>query len=172
MKPTDDIPTEACVVITSPQESGLIRHDSVLVYQGRPEETVDAAIRHASGKKTYERLSIGIDPGLNYGVAAVGDGGLLRSKICMSPREVVEEVTGILNRFEARARAVKIGRGSDSSQTELAEQIYKRLPFDVSLELVDEQRTSVVSRGPFRTGPRDVESAFRIAMRKGKIFQR
>ncbi len=168
LKPTDDIPTEVRVVITSPEESGLIRHDIILAHQGRTEETVDRAIRLASGKQTYDKLSIGIDPGLTYGVVAVGDGKTLRSRICVSPKEVVQEVSGTLDRFEARARAVRIGRGSDSSQTELIRQIKKRLPFDVSLELVDEQRTSVVGRSPFRTGPRDVESAFRIALRKGR----
>jgi len=100
LTPNDTAPIDVKVVITTKKERPKITHENVLEYEEDkdPVEVVDEAIRIAKGKRTYERLVVGVDPGQNFGVAVLGDGNMVETKNCTSLNETVNTIRDVLSR--------------------------------------------------------------------------
>jgi hypothetical protein len=175
LTPSDDIPLDVKVVITTKKERSEVTHENVLTYEEdeNPAEVVNEAIRMVKGKKSYERLVIGVDPGKNFGVAVLGDGKVLETKSCISLSETVDTIKEVLSRIPATHTIVRIGNGAPSYAEGLWHHLNNALPANAVIESVREEGTSkLLSENSHRRGIRDVSSAIKIGQRQGKVLPR
>ncbi len=176
LKPDEAIPIDVKVVITTKKERSKITHENVLEYEEdrNPVEVVDEAIRVVRGKRMYESLVVGVDPGQNFGFAVLGDGSILETRTCTSVSETVSAVRDVLNRIPASRMTVRIGNGAPPYAEELLRHLSDVLPENVVVESVREEGTSrFLGENSHRRGRRDVSSAIRIGQRQGKaLFRR
>ncbi len=175
LTPNDTIPIDVKVVITTKKEHPKITHENVLEYEEEkdPVEVVDEAVRIAKGKRTYERLVVGVDPGQNFGVAVLGDGNMVETKNCTSLNETVKTIKDVLNRTPVTHTIVRIGNGAPSYAEELWRLLNEALPGNVVIESVREEGTSQsLGEISHRRGKRDISSATKIAQRQGRVLPR
>jgi len=176
LTPDDNIPIDVKIVITTKKERSKITHDNVLIYgeEKNPAEVVDEAIRMVKGKRNYEKLVIGVDPGKTFGVAVLGDGKILETKSCTSLSETVDTIKDVLNRTPTIHTTIRIGSGAPSYAEELWHHLNNALPENIVIESVREEGTSKFLRGEnsYRRGKRDANSAIKIGQRQGKMLLR
>jgi len=175
LTPDASIPVDVKVVITTKKERPRINHENVLEYDGdkNPSEVVDEAIRIVRGKRVYESLIVGVDPGQNFGVAVLGDGKVLEVKSCMSVNETVNTIKDFINQTPANYKIVRIGDGAPSYTEELMRNIANILPENVTVESVREEGTSKsLGENSHRRGKRDVSAAMKIGQMQGRMLPR
>lgn len=175
LRPIDKIPLDIKVVITTEKERGLIEHSNVLVFKDGqdPSTVVDEAVQIVKGKRGYEKLVIGVDPGKTFGVAIIGDGNVLDTSSCSSLEEIVSFILRALDKSSASVNIVRIGDGAPDYTTELIHSLDEALSKDVTMEIVSEAGTShFVGEPAQRRGLRDAMSAIKIAERKGRVLHR
>jgi hypothetical protein len=175
LKPWDPIPLDIKVVITTKEESQQVSHPQVLIFeQGiNPEYVVDRTLLIVQGKRSYEKIVVGVDPGKTYGIALLGDDKLLESLTSSSPELAVNLILDYINRFPAAAKAVHVGNGPPKYTKRLIQLLNEKLPKETLIEIVREAGTShTVGEFVNRRGLRDKVSAIEIARRNGKIFAR
>lgn len=175
LKPSDAVPLDIKVVITTEKERPMIKHPTVLVFDEETDaaEVVNEAIRAIEGKQDYENLVVGVDPGRTIGVAIMGDGKLLEALKCSSLNEVANIILSIFNRVPAVAKTVKIGNGTPTQTEELLKLLDETLPEDTTIEVVCEEGTSQLAKETtHRREVRDVMSALKIAERNGRVYVR
>jgi hypothetical protein len=174
--PGDTVPTDIKVVITTEQERQLIKHETVLVYNGEtaPDAAANEIRKILQGKEAYEKIVIGIDPGEVLGLVVIADGKVNETVNCFSIQEALSKVNSVLRDvdFISTAVTIKIGRGVPTYK-ELIEEFNRALPVEVALEVVSEAGTSrQLNHNKHRRGLRDIASAMRIAGRAGHIYPR
>jgi hypothetical protein len=175
LTPREPVPPSVKVVITTGKERHLITHSSVLIFneEREPATVVDEALRLVEGKKSYERVVIGVDPGKTFGLAVLGDGNVLDTVTCSSSEETVNTVMKVLNRAPAAIYVVKIGNGAPAYTKQLLKLLDEVLPEETAIEVVSEAGTSRFEReATHREAGKDAMSAIKIAERRGKIFHR
>jgi hypothetical protein len=175
LTPDDTIPIDVKVIITTKKERPKITHENVLEYrQGEnPSEIIDEAIRIMKGKRSYERLVIGIDPGQNFGIAVLEEGKILEARSSTSLSNAVKTLKNILTRMPAKHVTIRIGNGAPSFTKKLLRRLNEGLPENVVIESVREQGTSqFLGDTSHRRGKRDVSSAIKIAQREGRVLPR
>jgi len=175
LTPDDTIPIDVKLVITTKKERVKITHQNVLEYEEtkNPTEIIDEALRIAKGKRTYERLIVGVDPGQNFGVAVLGDRNILETKNCTSLNQTVNTIIDVLNRTPATHKTIRIGNGAPSFAEELWRHLNDALPRNVVIESVREEGTSQsLGETSHRRGERDVSSAIKIGQRQGQVLPR
>jgi hypothetical protein len=171
----EPIPLDVKVVITTKDERARIKHENVIEYEAErdPAEFVDEAIRVVKGKRTYDDLVVGIDPGQNFGVAVIGDGNIIETMECNSADSTVNSVRDALNRIPANHVIIRIGDGAPGFADELLHALEATVPKDVAIESVKEEGTSrLYGEDSHRRGKRDISSAIRIGQRQGKAIPR
>ncbi|MFA5572390.1 MAG: hypothetical protein WC046_05680 [Candidatus Bathyarchaeia archaeon] len=172
--PGEPIPSRAKLVITTNGEKGLVDYPKILIYQG--EEELDSLLMEIkkilSGKETYEKIIIGIDPGEVIGLAILADGKIMLECNCYSGRELVNSILKILKtiNFSVTSVIVKIGTGVPVYK-ELLWDLDDTLPDEVMLEVVNETGTNRHLTMHSRK-IRHISSAIRIAGRTGRILMR
>jgi len=174
--PSEPVPTEIKVVITTAKEKHLINHEKILVYDSEtePETVVNAALKILQGKESYEKVVIGIDPGKVFGLAVIADGKVIETENCFSIQEVSNNVNNIIKNVDSSSTAVsiKIGNGVPAYK-DLLETLDFALPSKVVLEVVSEAGTNrSLKDNKHRRGLRDIASAMHIAGRVGYICPR
>lgn len=175
LTPNDTIPIDVKVVITTKKERLQIEHGNVLEYEEdkNPAEVVDEAIRIVKGKRIYERLVVGVDPGQNFGIAVLGDDSILETKNCTSLSETVNTIKDILSRTPAIHITIRIGNGAPSYAEELWHNLNDALPDNITIESVREEGTSqFLGETSHRRGKRDVNAAIKIGQRQGRMLPR
>jgi hypothetical protein len=175
LTPYQQIPVDVKVVITTAKERNLISHSNVLVFDesSNPAGIVEEAVRIAQGKKSYEKLIIGVDPGKNFGVAVLGDGKVIEALNCSNLYETVNVIKNVIEREPAEHVFVKVGDGAPEYTKNLLELLDEALPETVVIEKVHEAGTSRYSiEEKHRRGLRDVMSAIKIAGRNGQVLGR
>ncbi|UCF59085.1 MAG: hypothetical protein JSV15_01295 [Candidatus Bathyarchaeota archaeon] len=173
--PRDHVPLNIKVVITTKEEQHLVKHSNMLVFEDEmaPATVVDEAIRVAQGKRDYDRVIIGVDPGKTFGVAITADGKVLETVACSSLEETVNTVLESLSRTPAAANMVKIGNGVPICAEKLVHLLDLSLPKRVVIKIVSEAGTSQFSRETtHRRGSSDMMSAIKIAERNGQVLSR
>jgi hypothetical protein len=164
--PGQRIPESVAVVLTSPSEVELIRHDRVLgVAPGGDHRALGAAVGHAleSGDREGEVI-VGIDPGPEPGYAVwvgsscIGEGNL------ESPESVALFASQIHHRFPSRHVLFRVGAGDPPDRNRIVNQL---LAHHRSIEVVNEHRTT--PRGHRR--PRDAAAARSIAQIQGDAIR-
>ncbi len=175
LTPDDSIPIDVKVVVTTKKERSKIKHEKVLEYDEveNPAEVIDEAIRIVKGKRVYERLVVGVDPGQNFGVAFLGEGNILETKNCITLYETVMTIKDFLSRTPANHITIKIGNGVPTYAEELWRHLNEVLQRNVVIESVKEEGTSqFLGKTSHRRGKRDVSSALKIAQRQGQVLPR
>ncbi|NLE05716.1 MAG: hypothetical protein GX638_13085 [Crenarchaeota archaeon] len=173
--PGQTIPISVQVVITTEKEKHLINHKKIIIYktENEIEHLGNEVVRILKGKKMYETVIIGIDPGNIFGLAVIADGQVIHSKNCYSTKETVDEVKNVLKVVDVSHSKViiKIGNGVPIFR-DLVERLDLMLPPLINMEVVGEQGTSQNIRIGRRRELRDIVSAIRIAGRTGTIYHR
>lgn len=174
--PSETVPTNIKVVITTEEEKRLIKHEKVLVYDPdvKPETVFNEAIKILQGKKSYDKIVIGIDPGEVYGLAVITDGKISETENCFSASEILNNIKRLLRYVDPSLTevSVRIGNGVPAYK-DLLETLDVDLPPRVILEVVSEVGTNrSVNDEKHRRGLRDIASATRIAGRSGRIYPR
>ena len=175
LKPWDPIPLNIKVVITTKEERHLVTHPTVLIfdYESNPTSVIDEAILGVQGKRNYERVVVGVDPGETYGVAVLGYDNVLETLDCSSLKEAVNVILDGSKRFPATVSFVKVGDGAPAYTKELLRSLDEALPQEAVIEIVSEAGTSrFINETAHRRGLRDKMSAIEIAGRKGQVFKR
>lgn len=175
LMPNDKMPVDVKVVLTTEKESAKIIHPIVLEFREdeNPAEVVDEAVRALKGKKVYEKLVVGIDPGQNLGVAVLGDGIILETGNCKSIAEALRAIEDILRRIPATRRTIRIGDGPPAIAEELWLLLDNILPAHVTVEIVKEDGTSQPYReNSNRRDTKDILSAIKIGQRQGHVLPR
>lgn len=176
--PTEPIPVEVKVVITTKEERHKVRHEKILVYQEgvEPEALVNEALLIIQGKEYYEKIVIGVDPGEVFGLAVLADGKVIETENCFSVEETLDKIENILRNLRAdplTVISVKIGDGVPLFKEKLLRVLDSALPSNVMLETVSEAGTDrYLNEAEHRRGLRDIISAIRIAGRNGHKFIR
>jgi len=175
LKPWDPIPLDIKVVITTKEERHLVAHPNVLIfeYESNPTSVIDEAVLGVQGKRSYEKVVVGVDPGKTYGVAVLGDDNVLETLNCSGSKEAVNVILDDLNRFPATVSVVKVGDGAPAYTKGLLPSLDETLPQETVIEVVSEAGTSrFINETAHRRGLRDAMSAIEIAGRNGQIFPR
>jgi len=175
LKPWDPVPLNIKVVITTKEERHLVTHPNVLIfeYESNPALIVDEAILVVQGKRSYEKVVVGVDPGKTYGVAVLGDDNVLETFNCSSLKETVNVILDSLKRIPAAVSVVKVGDGAPAYAKGLLHWLDEALPRETVIEIVSEAGTShIMNETAHRRELRDAMSAIEIAGRKGQIFPR
>ena len=175
LRPWDSIPFDVKVVLTTEKERASIKHSNVVIFKDESDSAtvVNEAIHIAQGKKDYEKVVVGVDPGETFGIAILGDGNVLGTFHCSSLEEVLKAILDNLERVKASLKVVKIGDGAPAYTRELLQLLDEYLPKDVAIEVVSEAGTSHLVKGTVhRRGLRDMMSAKMIAGRQGQVHLR
>jgi hypothetical protein len=175
LTPQNQIPPDVKAVITTDNEKHLIAHPEIIVYKNgaNPTATVEKAIRVAKGKRHFNKITVGIDPGKTFGMAILADGVIVKTLTCLDPASTVNTIFDTLSRAPVTEITVKIGDGAPLYTKELIRLLDKALPKNVQLELVSEEGTSrLAGETKHRRELTDVRSAIKIAGRKGQILKR
>lgn len=175
LTPRDYVPLDIKVVITTREERHLIKHPNVLVFKDESDAAVivDEAIRVAEGKRNYDRVVIGVDPGKTFGVAVLADGNVLETRTCPGLEETKSTILKALDKAPAAMTTIRIGNGAPLYAKELLYLLDEAIPKGVVMETVSEAGTSRFVKGTtHRRGAKDLMSAMKIAERKGRVFPR
>ncbi len=175
LRPGDEIPLYIKAVITTEEERDLINHPNILIFNDErgAEAVIDEAVRVVEGKRSYDKVIIGVDPGKTSGLAVLADGKVLETVACSSVEEIVSKILRTLERAPAVASLVRIGAGAPLYTEKLLRLLDGALPKEVVIEKVSEAGTShFMGETTHRRGVRDTMSAMRIAERSGEAFQR
>jgi len=178
LTPTELIPVEIETVMTTDKEKHLINHKNVLVYKEGDdlEAMINSALQTAHGKRYYEKLTIGIDPGKVLGFAVIADGKVVEAENCFKVEEAIEKIKRVLKNLSdatTTSTTVKIGNGVPAIKEDLMRALDETLPQNVVLESVEEAGTTrYINEAKHRRELKDIASAIRIAGRNGSAFQR
>lgn len=165
----DNIPSRIGVILTSHSELHDIKFSKLIaadVYD-TIDHAVDLALQMLVGKELYSKIYIGIDPGEKPGLAIVGDDILLQKMNVESPEKVSSAVKRFLREYPATETLIRIGHGSTITRNRI---INSLIPLEVSMEIVDETKTS--SSHQVKRSERDTEAAAAIAMLSGGKVQK
>jgi hypothetical protein len=176
--PSEPIPVEVKVVITTREEQHEVNHEKILIYQEgiEPEALANEAIQIIQGKEYYEKIVIGVDPGEVFGLAVLADGKVIETENCFSIEETVKKIENVLRNLDKNPLtmiSVKIGDGVHEYKERLLQMLDNVLPLNVILESVGEAGTDRhLNETEHKRGLRDIVSATRIAGRSGHKFLR
>ena len=164
--PGEPVRVEIKAVITTKEESPLISHHKILIYNRETEPYVFGAevVKILRGKEIYDHIVIGVDPGQVFGLSVIADEVVVDLENCFSVKETLTKIKDILKTvdFSRTAVTVKIGSGVPVHR-ELLELLDDELPKQVSLEIVGEAGTNLRGEAKNRRGLRHMVSATRIA---------
>lgn len=175
LKPTDHIPFDIKVVITTEKEQHQVIHPNIITYKDNsdPAAVVAEAARIVQGKTSYEKIVVGIDPGKTFGIAVLGDGKVIETANGSSAEETFRIVKDVLKKIPANAFVVRVGDSAPTYAEDLVRLLDGDSPENVAIEMVCEAGTTRLSTElPNRKGAKDVISAIKIAGRFGRPIKR
>lgn len=155
----EPIPPEVGAILTSPEEAAKVQFPQVV-----PCADVAASIAKAlqvlRGRETWRELVVGVDPGAEPGVAIVGDGEVIDTRLATNPESVPDIVRTALLAFPSERVRLRVGHGDPTNRNRI---INALAPLGLPVEIVDEKGTT--PRLPSPTP--DVEAAAAIARGRG-----
>lgn len=175
LKPTDTIPFDIKVVITTEKEQQQVSHPNKIIFKedSDPAQIIADAERIVQGKTSYEKIVIGIDPGKTFGIAVLGDGKIIETTNSSSEDETFQIVMNAIKRNPANSLIIRIGDSAPTYAENLVRLFEQELPRNVGIEMVSEAGTTSLSKElPNRKGAKDVISAIKIAGRFGRPVKR
>ncbi len=94
------------------------------------------------GKKVWESLIIGVDPGLSIGVAIITDSCLQSTLETRDIREVVRFIVASIKNTPSKMSIIRIGSTGGYRRVLLLNELLNSKPKNVTLEIVDELQTT------------------------------
>ena len=151
------VPESVGAILTSPGEAPRIRSHNVVVVED-VENAIAQALQVVKGKTEWRELLIGVDPGHEPGVAVLGDGDVVDTRLAPNPEAVRELVRTAVRMFPAKQVRVRVGHGDPTNRN----RILNALAADrLRVEIVDEAGTT------HRTPQPDLDAAVDIARTPG-----
>ena len=151
------VPEDVGAILTSAPEVGRIRRADAVAA-----EEVDAAIARAlqllQGRASWKEVIVGVDPGAGPGVAVVGDGQVLDTRLAPSPEAVAGIVRDALRTFPAPRHRIRVGHGDRTNRNRILNALARE---GLDAEIVDEAGTTD------RTEQPDIDAAIKIAFVPG-----
>ena len=141
------------VLSDSPGDNFVICHE--------PEECARRVHSYLYGKKRFERIIVGIDPGPKPGVAVVGDGNFVEEVQLSNVEEVRNFVDKVYRGYSPDSLVIRIGDGDIVNRNRIVNSLVE----DYRVEIVNERNTSEAITN------KDVESAKVIAFTRGRIVR-
>jgi hypothetical protein len=167
LSPSDPIPSNAGVVITTAGEQARIHFRPKVIVPGSDENaarmSVSLAEEALTSKGEYARLTFGIDPGKRSGLAVLGDGAVIHMAELDSPEKLREEVRNVLRTHPAREVRFRVGNGDPPNRNRIVNAL---LELGYPVEIADERSTS---RG---TDHLHTHAAVDIALMSGPVVRR
>ncbi len=160
LSPQDKIPDNVGVVLTSVYEKPMVEHDNVIGVDKDIRMGIRIALNALSGKSSYQRIVVGIDPGFRPGVALIGDGKLLETAYAESPEAVRYLIERYIDGYDFDQMIVRIGHGDKTNRNRTLNSL-KGLA--LKIEIVNEEYTTEYGEAP------DLEAARKIALSKGEL---
>ncbi len=150
-------PENVGAILTSSAEAPRIRSRNVVIVDDVG-NAIAKALQVSKGKTEWRELLIGVDPGREPGVAVLGDGDVLDTRLAASPEAVRDQVRTAVRMFPARQVRVRVGHGDPTNRN----RILNSLAADrLRVEIVDEAGTTHRSPQP------DLDAAVDIARTPG-----
>ncbi len=153
----DPIPPNVGVVITSKKEMDDVDFEFKVACDDIG-MAIAESIRVLKGKRRFEELIIGIDPGAKPGIAVVGDGIVLETRGASSPEEVADITKQVVACYPADFIGLRIGHGDPTNRNRIINSLSSQ---ELEIEIVDERGTTPRSDLP------DQEAAIGIAFMRG-----
>ncbi len=151
------VPENVGAVLTSPSEVSRVRSPRAIAVRDL-DAAIAKALQAVKGKTEWHELLVGVDPGREPGVAFLGDGDVLDTRLAADPEAVGPIIREGLRTFPAREVRVRVGHGDPTNR----DRILNSLATDgVRVEIVDETSTTR------RTAQPDVDAAIDIARTPG-----
>ncbi len=160
LSPQDTIPDNVGVVLTSVHEKPIVEYDNVIGVDKDVRMGIRIALNALSGKSTYQRLVVGIDPGFRPGVALIGDGKLLETAYAESPEAVRALVQRYVDGYDFHRMIVRIGHGDKTNRNRTLNSLSGMA---LRIEIVNEEYTTKHGESP------DLEAARKIALSEGDM---
>jgi hypothetical protein len=151
------IPEVVGAILTSAAEAPRLRRANVVIVDDI-EISIARALQLMKGKSEWRELLIGVDPGHEPGIAVVGDGEVIDTRVARTPEAVGYHVRQALRAFPAKVARVRIGHGDPTNRNRVLNGLAREA---VRVEIVDEAGTTHRSAQP------DVDAAIRIALTPG-----
>ncbi|MGC8584974.1 MAG: hypothetical protein ACP5RZ_01205 [Thermoplasmata archaeon] len=126
-----------------------------------PERAVRKSLSYLYGKKRFDEIIIGIDPGVRTGIVVLGDGYMLEGLEVTSPFKVRDIIDKIYADYRPEKFSIKIGRGDIHRRNIIVNSLYR----DYNVEVVDEDKTTPAKN-------RNIEAAKKIAAKNGEFIKR
>lgn len=171
LTPKDVIPRHVKAVITTETESQYVTHPNTFIFSNEdPDRFINTIIQRVQGKNEYSQVVIGVDPGHQFGLAILGDGTLLETKLISDIKEVVAAIQSFVLNFGVEQTIIKIGNGNPLLSIELRRLLQTQLDAAINIEIVDEHGTTKNYRrySSYNRTSKDIYSAIRIAHRRRK----
>lgn len=171
LTPKDVIPRHVKAVITTETESQYVTHPNTFIFSNEdPNRFINTIIQRVQGKNEYSQVVIGVDPGHQFGLAILGDGILLETKLISDIKEVVAAIQSFVLNFGVEQTIIKIGNGNPLLSIELRRLLQTQLDAAINIEIVDEHGTTKNYRrySSYNRTSKDIYSAIRIAHRRRK----
>ncbi len=175
LTPYETVPLSVRVVITTEAERKHIKHSKILALQEntKPSAIIDEAIKLVEGKKHFETIIVGVDPGRTFGIAVLNDGNVLKTMTRFNISETVDTIAKVFSEQQAAVRILKVGNWAPTYTAELIPLLDSMLPKDVTIEVVREAGTTrFAGQTVHKHGLKHVMAAIKIAERRGQIYQR
>lgn len=152
------VPETVGAVLTSSAEASKVRFAHVVEVDDL-DMSIAVAIQLLKGRTEWRELLIGVDPGREPGVAMIGDGEVIDTRIAASPEAVAFHVHQAVRAFPSKEVKVRVGHGDPTNRNRILNALARdRLRF----EIVDEAGTTHRSPQP------DVDAAIDIARTPGQ----
>ena len=153
------IPRDVGAILTSPSEAPGISFPEVVAVDGVA-DAVARALQVLRGRHRWREFVIGVDPGGEPGVAFVGDGEVVDTRVAGSPEGVADIVRSALLGFPAERVRLRVGHGDPTNRNRI---INALAPLGLPVEIVNEEGTT--PRVPSPTS--DADAAVEIARARG-----
>ena len=155
----EPIPRDVGAILTSPAEAPGVPFPEVVAVD-RIEDAIARALQILRGRHRWREFVIGVDPGGEPGVAFVGDGEVVDTRVAASPERVADIVRSALLGFPAERVRLRVGHGDPTNRNRI---INALAPLGLPVEIVNEEGTT--PRLPSPTP--DADAAIEIARGHG-----
>ncbi len=187
LQPGDPPSKDSILVVTTEEESNQknLTYSNMVVLSKVETLNLDKAYSKImlgiEGKKIWESLIIGVDPGLTIGVAVITDGCLQSTLETRDIKEAVNFIVLTLKNLPAKMAIIRIGSTGGYRQVLILNELLNVKPEHVDLEVVDELHTTPergqeaneillegVEKGMKIPKGKDATAAMEIAFRLGE----
>lgn len=188
LTPEQEIPPNISVVITTKKEEKIIKERKDFKFKIIAENNASKAFEELiflNTERNYKKIVIGIDPGKNIGISAIGfplygeqesrsSANIIYEAEVSSRKELVSTIKKLCKKIRSREIKIKIGRKGSWYRDLIIKELLRNFKFDI--ELVDEHKTSKLARNEKRKGRTsmsiNVVSAREIAFKEGKKIEK